>query len=57
MPFNFKDYKLNKNNDDIVRSPSKNQVLLERREKSCAVNESTRTALVNEVSLFPIAIV
>ena len=23
MPFNFKDYKLNENNDDIVRSPSK----------------------------------
>ena len=57
MPFNFKDYKLNENNDDIVRSPSKNQVLLERREKSFPVNESTSTALVNEASLFTIAIV
>ena len=57
MPFNFKDYKLNENNDDIVRSPSKNQVLLERCEKSSPVNESTSTALVNEVSLFTIAIV
>ena len=57
MPFNFKDYKLNENNDYIVRSLSKNQVLLERCEKSSPVNESTSTAFVHEVSLFTIAIV
>ncbi len=54
MPSELKDDKIDENKEKSSRSPTKNQALLEKREKSSLVNKTSSTALVQEVSLVSI---